>query len=47
MAKQAGRFESHGGLCGCAVLRPPKVAARVLRVVRPAQNVPPGSFETQ
>ena len=32
---------------GCAVLRPSKAAARVLKVLRPAQNVPRGSFEAQ
>ena len=32
---------------GCAVLRPSKAAARLLRVLRPAQNVPRGSFEAQ
>ena len=41
MAKPEGRFES------CAVLRPSKAAARVLRVLRPAQNVPRGSFEAE
>ena len=32
---------------GCAVLRPSKAAARVLKVLRLAQNVPRGSFEAQ
>ena len=32
---------------GCAVLRPSKAAAKLLKVLRPAQNVPRGSFEAQ
>ena len=38
MAKQAE---------GCAVLRLSKAAARLLRVLRPGQNVPCSSFEAQ
>ena len=45
MAKPAGRLRAAAE--GCAVLRPSKVAARLLRVLRPAQNVPRGSFEAQ
>ena len=32
---------------GCEVLRPSKAAAEVLRVFRPAENVPRSSFEAQ
>ena len=32
---------------GCEVLRPSKAAAEVLRVLRPARNVPRSSFEAQ
>ena len=32
---------------GSAVLRPSKAAAKVLKILRPAQNVPRGSFEAQ
>ena len=32
---------------GCEVLRPSKAAAEVLRVLRPAQNVPRSSFKAQ
>ena len=32
---------------GCAVRRPSKAATMVLKVLRPAQNVPRGSFEAQ
>ena len=32
---------------GCAVLKPAKAAAKLLKVLRPAQNVPRGSFEAQ
>ena len=32
---------------GCEVLRPSKAAAEVLKVLRPAENVPRGSFEAQ
>ena len=45
MAKPAGRCESCCG--GCAVLKPSKAPAKLLRVLRPAQNVPRGSFEAQ
>ena len=43
MAKQVGRLRK----LGCEVLRPSKAAAEVLRVLRPAQNVPRSSFEAQ
>ena len=32
---------------GCEVQRPSKAAAEVLKVLRPAENVPRGSFEAQ
>ena len=46
MAKQGGRLRKllRGGF---EVLRPWKAAAEVLRVLRPAQNVPRSSFEAQ
>ena len=47
MAEPAGRFESCCGGLNCAVLRPSKAAARLLKLLRPAQNVPRGSFEAQ
>ena len=46
MAKPAARLRKplRGG---CEVLRPSKAAAEVLRLLRPAQNVPHSSFEAQ
>ena len=44
---QSKRDASRAAAEGCAVLRPSKAAARLLRVLRPAQNVPRGSFEAQ
>ena len=44
---QSQQDASRAAAEGCAVLRPSKAAARVLGVLRPAQNVPRGSFEAQ
>ena len=44
---QSQQDASRAAAEGSAVLRPSKAAARVLRVLRPAQNVPCGSFEAQ
>ena len=44
---QSKRDAARAAAEGCAVLKPSKVAARLLRVLRPAQNVPRGSFEAQ
>ena len=44
---QSKRDASRAAAEGCAVLKPSKAAARLLRVLRPAQNVPRGSFEAQ
>ena len=44
---QSKRDAARAAAEGCAVLKPSKAAARLLRVLRPAQNVPRGSFEAQ
>ena len=44
---QSQREASRAAAESCAVLRPSKAAATVLRVLRPAQNVPRSSFEAQ
>ena len=47
MSKQAARLRKLLRR-GCDVLRPSKAAAEVLRLLRPAQNVPhTSSFEAQ
>ena len=44
---QSKRDAARAAAEGCAVLKPSKAAARLLKVLRPAQNVPHGSFEAQ
>ena len=44
---QSKRDASRAAAEGCAVLKPSKAAVRLLKVLRPAQNVPRGSFEAQ
>ena len=44
MAKASGT-PAKAAAEGCELLRPWKAAAEVLRVLRPAQNVPCSSFE--
>ena len=44
---QSQQDASRAAAEGCAVLRPSKAAAKLLSVLRLAQNVPRGSFEAQ
>ena len=44
---QASGMPSKAAAEGCEVLTPAKAAAEVLRLSRPAQNVPHSSFEAQ
>ena len=44
---QCKRDASKAAAEGCAVLRPSKAAAGLLKLLRPAQNVPHSSFEAQ
>ena len=44
---QSQQDASRAAAEGCAVLRLAKAAARLLKVLRPAQNVPRSSFEAQ